>query len=438
MLLVLHNAEYQGTISTDMILGDRLDAVASIFNLPKDIVTEHLLLDGRFNMLKAGVDFLVARQDGVGCCAVSHWYAAECHSQFSVLWELPVVQGLDNPMLEEERVQIHGDLTSVKADAKKRIQRRLGLEENPKARLFVSLGRLVRQKGVDLIADVTDWLLSNFADAQLILVGPVGDGFGHYAANKLEVLKEHGRHAGRLHLHIKFLRDKELLKDMKLGADFCLMPSRDEPFGYVDIEFAWHGALLVGAQAGGLGKVPGFYFLARNRENLDHLREELRTAVAKAMNADLDQLHSMAEEAISCTFPLDAWQRRLRSAYQMVLAQGENSWHEESVQTPDGSPTSSKLDIEKSPSDLGDPGFSMESMESSDSPARRRASTFQPFSEKRQTTPISFVDVAVGQDGQAPNTSLFGISAETEFLTQELDEVELVGMHIKKIQIKQK
>ena len=164
-------------------------------------------------MLKAGVDFLVARQNGVGCCAVSRWYAAECHSQFYVLWELPVVFGLDNPMLEEERVQLQGDLISVKADAKKRIQKHFGLEENPKARLFVSLGRLVRQKGVDLIADVADWLLSNFADAQLILVGPVGDGFGHYAANKLEALKEHGRHAGRLHLYMQFLSRPKLKID---------------------------------------------------------------------------------------------------------------------------------------------------------------------------------------------------------------------------------
>ena len=29
------------------------------------------------------------------------------------------------------------------------------------------------------------------------------------------------------------------------------MPSRDEPFGYVDVEFAWRGAVIVGAQAGG-------------------------------------------------------------------------------------------------------------------------------------------------------------------------------------------
>ena len=218
VLLVLHNAEYQGTISTDMILGARLETVASIFNLPKDVVSDHLLLDGRFNLLKAAVDFLVERQNGFGCCAVSHWYAAECHSQYSVLWELPVVQGLDNPMLEEERVQVQGDLTSVKADAKKRIQQRLGLEENPNARLFVSLGRLVRQKGVDLIADVADWLLSNFADAQLILVGPVGDGFGHYAATKLEALKGHGRHAGRLHVHIHFM---SAAKDV-LGKTFLI------------------------------------------------------------------------------------------------------------------------------------------------------------------------------------------------------------------------
>eukprot|EP00435_Cladocopium_sp_Y103_P039380 s2125_g10.t1 len=72
-------------------------------------------------------------------------------------------------------------------------------------------------------------------------------------------------------------------------------------------------------------EVPGFYFLARNWENLDHFREELRTAVTKAMNADVDQLHRMADEASSCTFPLDAWQRRLLRAYQMVLVQARTS-----------------------------------------------------------------------------------------------------------------
>ncbi|CAK9048525.1 unnamed protein product [Durusdinium trenchii] len=453
VLLVLHNAEYQGTISTDMILGRRLETLAYVFNLPKHIVAEHLLLDGRFNMLKSAVDFICSRQNGFGACAVSHWYAAECHSAYSVLWELPVVHGLDNPMLEEERVHLEGDLASVKADAKKRIQQRLGLEVNPNARLFVSLGRLVRQKGVDLIADVADWLLSNFADAQLILVGPVGDGFGHYAATKLEAMKENGRHAGRLHVHIQFMRDKDVLKDMKLGADFCLMPSRDEPFGYVDIEFAWHGALLVGAQAGGLGKVPGFYFLAQNRENLDRLRRELRTAVTRAMKADLDQLHRMAEEAISCTFPLDVWQRRLRSAYLMVVAQGaEGTWQEETVAAASDRRTASEsegdLDIViRAPP--GPPGASIEFSDASPA-SRKRASTFQPFLETHgippprpppseqpagETAPVSLVDLAVGHQGEAPNRSFSVSAGGPEFLTQELDEAELAERIKKKVQL---
>lgn len=33
---------------------------------------------------------------------------------------------------------------------------------DPDARLCVSLGRLVRQKGVDILADVAEWLLSTY------------------------------------------------------------------------------------------------------------------------------------------------------------------------------------------------------------------------------------------------------------------------------------
>ncbi|CAE8642404.1 unnamed protein product [Polarella glacialis] len=298
VLLVLHNAEYQGMVSTDMILGEHLPKIAAIFNLPEEMVSKHLILDGRFNMLKAAVDFVAEQQGGQGVCAVSKWYAAECHSMYALLWKLPIIRGLDNPMLEEERAALgQGGLQEAKARAKLATQRRFGLNEDPEARLFVSLGRLVRQKGVDLVADVAPWLLSSFPAAQLVLVGPVGDGFGHYAAAKLRKLKDDGQYAGRIFVDFEFMRDRDALNDMKLGADFCLMPSRDEPFGYVDIEFAWHGALLVGAQAGGLGKVPGFYYLAQNRENLGRLRRELRSVVSQAMSAPAEQLRQMAEAA---------------------------------------------------------------------------------------------------------------------------------------------
>ncbi|CAE8742434.1 unnamed protein product [Polarella glacialis] len=316
MLLVLHNAEYQGSISTDMITGSRLIEVASIFNLPVSLVAAHLVVEGRFNMLKAAVDFVVERQGGLGTCAVSRYYAEECHSTFSLLWKLPVIEGLDNPMLEEERPRPTTDLASKKASAKRQVQEKFGLALDPEARLFVSLGRLVRQKGVDILADITKWLLSTYPGAQLIVIGPPADGFGFYAAQKLTKLAESPEFSGRLFLHFEFMVVPE---ELKWAADFCLMPSRDEPFGYVDVEFAWHGAVLVGAQAGGLGKVPGFYYVAQNRENLGRLRRELRTAVSTAMAAPAAALRQMSQEAMRCSFPLKQWQQRLVSLYSDLL-----------------------------------------------------------------------------------------------------------------------
>jgi len=42
------------------------------------------------------------------------------------------------------------------------------------------------------------------------------------------------------------------------GADFALIPSRDEPFGLVVVEFDRKGALGVGSRLGGLSLMPGW------------------------------------------------------------------------------------------------------------------------------------------------------------------------------------
>lgn len=46
------------------------------------------------------------------------------------------------------------------------------------------------------------------------------------------------------------------------GADFALIPSRDEPFGLVAVEFGRKGALGVGSRLGGLGLMPGWVSIA--------------------------------------------------------------------------------------------------------------------------------------------------------------------------------
>ena len=111
-------------------------------------------------------------------------------ARYSIFWQLPGIRGIDNPMLEEEREVLDKDLTEKKQEAKREAQSRFGLNVEPDARLFVSLGRLVRQKGVDILADVAEWLLSSYPEAQLLVIGPPADGFGFYAQRKLEALAE--------------------------------------------------------------------------------------------------------------------------------------------------------------------------------------------------------------------------------------------------------
>ena len=59
------------------------------------------------------------------------------------------------------------------------------------------------------------------------------------------------------------------------GAGFALMPSRDEPFGLVAMEFGIKGALGIGARVGGLGQMPGWLFTVESMTT-SHLLQEFK------------------------------------------------------------------------------------------------------------------------------------------------------------------
>ena len=87
---------------------------------------------------------------------------------------------------------------------------------------------------------------------QLITVGPVIDLYGRFAAEKLARLME--MYPDRVYSKPEFTALPPYLFS---GADFALIPSRDEPFGLVAVEFGRKGALGVGSRLGGLGLMPG-------------------------------------------------------------------------------------------------------------------------------------------------------------------------------------
>lgn len=81
------------------------------------------------------------------------------------------------------------------------------------------------------------------------------DLYGRFAALKLAKLME--KYPTRVYSKPEFTA---LPPYIFSGAEFALIPSRDEPFGLVAVEFGRKGALGVGARVGGLGQMPGWWF----------------------------------------------------------------------------------------------------------------------------------------------------------------------------------
>ena len=110
-------------------------------------------------------------------------------------------------MPEIERPHVPGGaaaLSSHKAASKLRVQVALELELDPEAPLFSFVGRWTYEKGIDLLADAVLWLLHTHPSAQLLIVGPIGDEAGQYAAARLKMAAAMPEIARRLFVRTEF------------------------------------------------------------------------------------------------------------------------------------------------------------------------------------------------------------------------------------------
>ena len=136
------------------------------------------------------------------------------------------------------------DDPSGKAACKAALQKEGGLNTDPRAPIFGVVGRLVEQKGVDLLTASAPKLLDS--GGQLVVLG---SGDPAYEA-KWKALAT--RYAGKLWLTLGF--DAALAQRIYAGSDLFLMPSRFEPCGLGQLISFRYGTIPVVHEVGGLAE----------------------------------------------------------------------------------------------------------------------------------------------------------------------------------------
>jgi alpha-1,3-glucan synthase len=230
-----------------------------------------------------------------------------------VFWGLSSIGQLPNPdpsdiadwdktaIIKKSEVKVDAAYEAGRGAFRVQAQEWAGLEIDPDAQLFVFVGRWSEQKGVDLIADIFPSILEDYPKTQLICVGPVIDLYGKFAALKLSKLMQ--QYPKRVFSRPEFTM---LPPYIHTGAEFALIPSRDEPFGLVAVEFGRKGALGVGARVGGLGQMPGWWYTIESMSSL-HLLKQFKLAIVSALESKTDERALMRAWSAKQRFPVAQW-----------------------------------------------------------------------------------------------------------------------------------
>ena len=268
---------------------------------------------GGFSMLKAGMIF----SDHV--TTVSPTYAKEiCTPEFGNRFEgvlshlggklTGILNGIDldiwNPQTDTHIAQnysVDSKFTEGKSANKKDLLRRAGLPESD-VPLLGFVGRLVEQKGVDLITTVLPLLFEN-TDANMVVLGS-----GHMAY-ETDLTDLAAKYPDRLHVHIGY--SEELAHQIEAGVDMFIMPSRFEPCGLNQMYSLRYGTPPVVNNTGGLADTVVDV-------SLQTLQNKTATGFV-AKQSDAESLYSIILSALELYRNKKLWQQLCKTAMQQEL-----------------------------------------------------------------------------------------------------------------------
>ena len=245
VLFTIHNLAYQGLYSATHLFET---------NLPGNHLDRYPSLEfyGRINLMKAGL----TGADRVN--TVSPTYAREIETpEFGcgldgVLRALPrsvvgIVNGVDTEAWNPETDPALPSNYTVKSlggkeKCKIALLKEFGLSYNKELPLFVLVGRLVEQKGISVLAETIERMMS--LPLQFVLLGSGQEIYHQMIAEWNQTWPE--RFSGRIGYNI------ELSHLIEAGGDFFLMPSLFEPCGLNQLYSLRYGTIPIVNHTGGL------------------------------------------------------------------------------------------------------------------------------------------------------------------------------------------
>lgn len=243
-VFTIHNLSYQGLFPADTF---------SALHLPAPLwALDGLEFYGQLSFIKGGIVFA----DRV--TTVSPTYAREIQTaEFGdgldglLRHRASALSGILNGIDERTWNPVHDRFLvkpysarhlDAKTENKQVLQQAFGLPENPAVPLIGMVGRLVSQKGIDLVLAALPALAR--VSVQLVILGH-GD---HRYEQALDSAA--ARYPGWLAVRIGY--DEALAHGIEAGADMFLMPSRFEPCGLNQMYSLRYGTVPIVRRVGGL------------------------------------------------------------------------------------------------------------------------------------------------------------------------------------------
>jgi starch synthase len=244
-VFTVHNLAYQGLF--DRATFDRLGLPPALWSVGA------LEFHQRMSFLKGGIVFADRTN------TVSPTYADEARTNAfgcgldGLLRQLGsrfrgILNGVDyhqwDPRHDPTLVQNYDpDSLELKASNKLALQHLFDLPEDEHAIVLGHIGRLVEQKGVDLILALLPRLLAR-GDVQIVVQGE-----GERALEQ-QLLEQAARHPA--HFSVRIGYDETRAHLIEAGSDIFLMPSRFEPCGLNQMYSLRYGTVPVARRTGGL------------------------------------------------------------------------------------------------------------------------------------------------------------------------------------------